>query len=391
MRKLVVSLTAFLLTLYSLRVLAQDGRQQEEAAIAQDSVSKKSFARRILDYYVNDEKPSRKLRILTYPLFAYTPETRLEVGVSSLLLFHARNDETNRLSELQALGFYTANRQYGLWLDHALYTNRDQWFFLGRVRYQFFPLLYYGIGRERVRDNPAVVNSNLILVRERLLKRISGNFFAGLEIDFQNLYNVQFESRASTLPLPLGANGSSNLGLGLGLVYDNRKNVLNVRKGFFAELAYLNYNSAWGSDFSFQAIQADVRYFRPFPKNQVLALQLYGVFQQGEVPFNQLALLGGETIMRGYYLGRYRDRNYVATQAEYRFLPFPFFRRIGGAIFFATGAVAGNEPFSLSRLLPTGGIGLRYLLFPKKDVYLRFDFALTREGNGFYIFNGESF
>jgi hypothetical protein len=38
-----------------------------------------------------------------------------------------------------------------------------------------------------------------------------------------------------------------------------------------------------------------------------------------------------------------------------------------------------------------GGIGARYFLFRKKDIFLRFDLAFTREGSGFYIFTGEAF
>jgi outer membrane protein assembly factor BamA len=122
-------------------------------------------------------------------------------------------------------------------------------------------------------------------------------------------------------------------------VYDNRHNVLNVRRGFFSELAYLNYNKRWGSAFNFHYVTFDSRLYRPLGK-QVLALQLAGNFTTGDVPFNQLALIGGETIMRGYYLGRYRDRSYLATQAEYRWLPFPFSRRFGGVVFGAVGSVA---------------------------------------------------
>ena len=36
-----------------------------------------------------------------------------------------------------------------------------------------------------------------------------------------------------------------------------------------------------------------------------------------------LSLMGGESLMRGYYLGRYRDKNLVAGQVEY-ILPFAF-------------------------------------------------------------------
>ena len=45
-------------------------------------------------------------------------------------------------------------------------------------------------------------------------------------------------------------------------VYDNRKNVMNVREGLFAELAFLNYSASLGSTNTFRSTQLDVRYFR---------------------------------------------------------------------------------------------------------------------------------
>jgi len=39
----------------------------------------------------------------------------------------------------------------------------------------------------------------------------------------------------------------------------------------------------------------------------------------------------------------------------------------------------------------SAGAGIRFLLFPKKDIFTRLDLAFTREGTGVYIFIGEAF
>ncbi|MFT4780073.1 MAG: outer membrane translocation and assembly module TamA, partial [Flavobacteriales bacterium] len=113
-----------------------------------------------------------------------------------------------------------------------------------------------------------------------------------------------------------------------------------------------------------------------------------------DVPFNQLALMGGESLMRGYYYGRYRDNNQLAAQVEYRFLPIPFnfTDRIGAAVFAGAGSVFNQvNTLEISDFVISGGAGLRVLLFPKKDIWTRLDVAFTREGAGFYLFVGESF
>jgi hypothetical protein len=38
-----------------------------------------------------------------------------------------------------------------------------------------------------------------------------------------------------------------------------------------------------------------------------------------------------------------------------------------------------------------GGAGLRYLLFPKKDIFTRIDVGFEKEGYGIYFFIGEAF
>ena len=98
--------------------------------------------------------------------------------------------------------------------------------------------------------------------------------------------------------------------------------------------------------------------------------------------------------MRGYYLGRFRDKNLVAGQAEYRFLPIPlgFTKRFGAAVFAATGSVFNNfQALNQTRMVVAGGAGIRFLIFPKKDIFTRFDVAFTNEGHGFYLFIGEAF
>lgn len=371
--------------------------QQEHPAADSSTSSKpvkgiKKLTGSIINRYFNDSGSPEKPKFLVYPTFAFSPETSWEIGVSALLLYYAKRDTLNRLSEIQSLNFYTLNRQYGAWFDHFIYTDKDKWFFLGRLRFQRFPLLYYGIGPDAKKEDELLVNSNYILVRERVLRKIKPNLFAGIEFDFQKLYNGSIDQMGSSLPAPTGSAGTQNIGLGAGLVYDTRHNALNVRNGNFAEAAWLNYSPSLGSDFSFRSFTLDGRLYRTVKKNQVFAAQVYGQFISGNPPFNQLALVGNESLMRGYYTGRYRDKNYIAAQAEYRFLPFSFSKRLGAGVFMAAGAVAPSvNKFSLNHILPSGGAGLRYLIFPKKDIFIRFDVGFTKEGPAFYIFSGEAF
>ena len=349
--------------------------------------------KRYFDKLLNDTNDLSAPKFMTYPTLAYSPETRWEIGFSSLYIYSAKRDLLNRLSEVKAFTFYTLENQYGIWLDHMLYTDKNKWFFLGRARYQSFPLLYFGIGPDSQSESISLIDGNYSLFRERFLRAVIPSLYVGLELDYQRLSSVKYKKVAPNHQQPSeGANGSTNLGLGLGMLYDNIHNALNPRKGIYSEWAFLNYNGDFGSDFNFTSFITDNRCYVPLKKNTVLAAQLYGQFTFGNAPFNMLSLMGGESLMRGYYLGRYRDKNLVAGQLEYRILPFNFSKRWGASAFMAAGQVYNeNETFQFKNLLPTGGLGLRFLIFPEKDVYTRVDVAFTEEGSGIYFFIGEAF
>lgn len=361
-----------------------------------NKLAAQNIFKRYIDNLINNQTEAEQPQLLIYPTLAYAPETTWEIGFSSLYVYYAKRDTINRLSEINAFTFFTLENQYGLWFDHAIYTDQDKWFLLGKLRFQSFPLYYHGIGTDAPEQYTARVDANQIFIKERFLRKVKKNLFVGLELEYQSLSSVDFVLKEPTafFDVPLGNDGSRNLGLGLGLVQDTRHNVLNVRDGFFSELAFLHSNPAWSSTYQFTSIQSDTRFYKPIGKNNVLAAQLLGQFNFGDVPFNQLAQLGGESIMRGYYFGRYRDYNQLATQVEYRMLPLPlgFTNRIGAAVFASSGTVFREATdLSMPNLKFSAGAGLRFFLFPKKDIWTRVDYAWTREGGGFYIMIGEAF
>ncbi len=377
----------FLLTLGAFSSVTAQQEQQEQEG------EPRSFIRRYLDNVIGESGDPAAPKFIHYPTLSFSPETNWEFGVSSLFVYSANRDLTNRLSELKAFTFYTLENQYGLTLEHALYTDRNKWFFYGATRFQSFPMFYYGVGRESPSEVQAVIDGQYTTIRERILRETWPSVYMGLELNFQGLRRTEYlNTAAGFTPPEVGRNGSNNFGLGFGVLYDNIHNAMNPREGLYSEWAFLSYGSELGSDFSFTSWITDNRVYVPVGEHNILAAQLYGEFTAGNPPFNMLALMGGSSLMRGYYRGRYRDRNLVAGQVEFRILPFPFSKRFGASVFLATGQVYGDDhAFSWQHFLPTGGAGGRFLLFPDKDIYTRLDLALTREGRGYYFSIGEAF
>ena len=113
-----------LLFLASASVPVQAQQQQGDSA---------NFIRRYFDNLLGDGGDPSAPKFINYPTLAFSPETDWEFGVSSLYVYSAKRDLTNRLSELKAFTFYTLENQYGVWLDHALYTDQNKWFFYANL------------------------------------------------------------------------------------------------------------------------------------------------------------------------------------------------------------------------------------------------------------------
>ena len=96
--------------------------------------------------------------------------------------------------------------------------------------------------------------------------------------------------------------------------------------------------------------------------------------------------------MRGYYLGRYKDKNYATAQAElrYRFIP-----RLGIVGFGGTGSTF--SPQHSLRLVPSFGGGIRYFFSLEHNSTIRFDYAFgekrpgEKRQSGFYLSISEAF
>jgi outer membrane protein assembly factor BamA len=109
----------------------------------------------------------------------------------------------------------------------------------------------------------------------------------------------------------------------------------------------------------------------------------------GSAPFHKLAALGGQSMMRGYYEGRYLGNKLLAGQVEYRI---PIYWRFGAVAFAGAGDVASTmSRFNLHDLKPSYGFGIRYVFNPDEKLSLRLDFGFGRNTSGVYITAAEAF
>jgi len=347
---------------------------------------------------------TRKLYIL--PLVTYSPETSIRLGVVGAFLFRpGKASENTLLSSVRAPISYTLNNQARARLSYEIFTDGNKHVFMGSAEWQRFPLFFYGIGPESPPENEELYSSRTFGFEFTYLNNVVGGLFIGGRLRWLNSKTLEREEGGllSQDGLITGADGGIVAGIGLTARYDRRDNNFNPSAGPFIETSVTTAQRFLGGDFTYTRWDVDLRhYLRPFGRH-VLALQLFTVYNWGDPPFEQLALLGGDEVMRGHYLGRFRDKMYWTLQAEYRLPvgrrdwfgedePLSFWRRWGLVGFAGIGTVAPTlSDFGDSSLKYSLGVGIRYLLLPEERVNVRIDFGFGTQTPGFYLNVREAF
>ncbi|HEX8425347.1 BamA/TamA family outer membrane protein [Hymenobacter sp.] len=345
-----------------------------------------------------------KISFFPIPIIFSQPETGLGYGAAILPVWRFGLDTTVRKSNARLIAWRTQEKQSLVQLTHSIFTPGEQYFISGELSYYYrFPINYYGTGPRTSRDDKSVIQYKVFIGQQRVLRRLKPNLFAGLQGRLTDLRDIQVNrdierdgvvvapSRLNERPLRERQN-TRIVGIGPVLLYDHRDNVLSAYQGSYLEASALLNGGALGSDYRFSRYLLDARRYLSLDVNHktVLAGQVVGQFQAGRVPFRELANLGGDKLLRGYYEGRYRDRQSVVAQVELRR---QLFWRLNGVLFGGVGQVGNTlAGFDDGGLKYTGGAGLRFKFNRRDRLNIRFDYGVGRDGStGFYFSFGEAF
>ncbi len=338
-----------------------------------------------------DAQEKFKARLIALPLIYYSPETKLAFGGGGILNFRSgRKKELTRASTVWAFGSYNLARQFQVVVKPEIYLERNNFFLSANLRYERTPQLFFGVGNDMPSTAEESYTPRIVTLQAGLKKKFLGHFFAGLQFEFEKMTmeKVEPDGILDSGDIP-GSRGGLLSGFGASLDWDTRDAVLFPRKGIYFQLAADAYGAMTGSDFTFTRLKLDFRRYVLVAPDRVLALQAILMAAGGEVPFYKLALLGGESLMRGYYKGRFRDKDILALQAEYRVL---LTKRIGVAGFAGLADVfPGFASFRIARIKYSLGTGVRYVLNKREGTSLRLDMAWGKASFGLYVTAQEAF
>ena len=318
-------------------------------------------------------------RIQLLPALGSAPETGLQYGVTAFVVSERPPFERTRPFALLAYAIRTAKSQTRVGVEAERWTRGNARRVAGTLVWQEYPLPFYGIGDASPEGAKEIFSQRGIeasaSIQQRLIRSLYGQ--STLRVVDQTITpDSTGLLRSSGL---VGTAGGRIVELTMGLLDDTRDNLFAPEHGRFVQLSYGRSADALGSDFSYGRLRLDARAYRALGRRGVVAGQLLAVGLDGAAPFDQIALVGGGDIMRGYARGRYRDRWFAGAQAEFRS---PVRSRVGGVVFGGVGLVADRlGALGDGQLLPTYGAGLRVQIDPAQRTAVRLDYGRGHDGS----------
>jgi len=337
------------------------------------------------------QSPANLRHILVLPIIARSIETGWSFGVVSASTFHLKaHDSATRTSNAQAVALYTTRRQFVAALNGSIYFPGERFILNEQLSYSSFPDNFWGLGKSAPDSNKESYKFKQYYVYLHPQRRIGSNLFLGVVLEHQRVFNVEYDrGKLFDQENIVGRNGYQISGMGLSFTFDTRNNAFSPSKGTMMQFWFDHFMPFIGSDYQYTSYVVDIRRFLRIYKEQILALQAYGMFTAGEVPLRSLAALGGANSMRGYYAGRFRDKNQGVLQAEYRV---PIIGRIGVVGFAGFGNVGPElKDINFQDFKYSYGGGVRIALNKAEKLNLRLDYGLGQHSQGFYLQLGEAF
>lgn len=336
----------------------------------------------------------RKAKVLAIPVLFRSPETRWAFGVAGSVSFKTSHphDSLTRLSNVQGVILSTQRRQNIQAIDATVYFPKEKYILIVQISHSHYPDFFWGLGpytKDKAREHYTFEQYH---INPHLKKKIAKNLFVGAIYEFQKVYHIKYLPGGEYANTPhIGTSAYQVSGIGPSICYDTRNASFWPTKGVYLQTMATCFNQVLGSNYNDVKITMDFRYFKSFfSRCHVLAMQLFNYTNIGEAPIRELAAFGGPTNVRGYYQGRYRDKNMVSAVVEYRA---PLFWRLSGCAFVGTGNVFSKTSDLVSSDLKYAyGAGLRFAVLRKEKFNIRVDYGYYNNFNrGLYFTVGECF
>ncbi len=341
------------------------------------------------------------------PLLAptYTLQTGFGALIGSEIAFYTDSNANENISSILTSLNYTQYKQTVFPIETSLWSKNNKYNFQTDWRYLNYPSMTYGLGGGSSLAQGYFIDYYYVRLHQSIFRDIAKNTYVGIGYDFDHYWNIK-ELNAQGLD-SVGqktdydqygfSKTATASGISIGLLYDSRKNSINPNGGSYLNVSFRPKFTFLGSDANWQSLLVEFKHYEKFPanSNNVFALWSYNwLTVSGNPPYLLLPSTGWDTYWntgRGYIQGRFRSKNMVYLESEYRFgiTPDGLF---GGVVFVNAGSYSEKTSNRFEYISPGYGVGLRIKLDKFSKTNFCIDYGWGQPGNkGFALNIGEVF
>ncbi len=322
------------------------------------------------------------LVVVPIPISNPTLDTGLVVGGA---YFYSQTEAEKRVQPASVTavgGMYTSNDSFAFGIGQQNYWDEDTWRFSGALGHADLNLILVAPDA-----SGSGVNTNWLIrgdfLQAELSRKVAGNWYLGLlgryvDVD-QTLESSLPAARADTSPR------ITSVGFGVTVEYDGRDMPLNTYEGHFFEASALLNDQAFGSDKTYQSYAIAYRSYHELSRPIVLAWEIEACGKGGTFPLWDGCTIG----LRGFSVTDYLGRFSASAQFEARWR----MHKRWGLVGFAGGGYISNSFSQVDEreIIPSYGIGLRFMVLAAKRINIRVDFARSTDSNAVHLSVGEAF
>lgn len=316
---------------------------------------------------------------------SYTPEASFGVGGAVLASFRMNKQDTiSQRSFLPAGLNLSINGTIVVAGAGTFFFNENRFRIYMNYGYRNEPSHYYGKGFEKAEtiergDSTTRFHRSYFQLYPRFVWEIRPHFYLG------GLFDLNYTKVSDVNPVmekdPYFQQFKRkyfNVGIGGLIQYDTRDDVATPTRGMLLGANFKLFDKYLGGAYNYEIIELEYRQFKNiFRPRSTLAWIAKSQIGLGDVPFTELPTFGSPFDLRGYYMGKYRDKSMAYGIVEYRHMfgspakykSGNFWAKCGFVAWVGTGTI-GETPFDWNKWKLNFGAGLRFQMQPGKNFRL---------------------
>ena len=279
-------------------------------------------------------------------------------------------------------GVYTDNKSYAFGAVHQQYWNEDRWRLTASGGYADFKLKL----SEPIPENDGSIDWLLsgYFAQLSLSRRIADtSWYLGATARYLDL--KQAIQPFSDYPSFNAVSEVTSPSLGATVLFDTRDNPTNAYTGLRVDGQALFSSSVGRRNTNYQSYYARFRSYHQLKAPVVIAWDFSGCVKSGKIPLWDTCRVG----LRGFPATRYLGKSSLSAQVEARW---NVRKRWGMVAFAGAGLIGDATRVSYEDdLIPSYGVGLRFMVMKAQRINLRIDYARSDDSSAWYLGIAEYF